>query len=202
MTKFRKLIKGEPSGLIHNHSETIVRLFQKIASEYIYQKKDARKPNTNLIKYNLVKLGHELKYRVYANGLTPEQSQEQFEKYGFVGREFLYDVHWYIDKDGEFYTPENVSLVVESELGDRRKGDTSKSPNPAVKFDFQKLLLANAELRLMIFKVKNLKQLQQLNTYFDNAINAYKLLKKRDTFLFVCFMHDTKEMYFTEKHKK
>lgn len=202
MTTFRKLINGETNNLQHKHSDTIVRLFQEIASEYIYQKRDARKPNTNSIKYNLVKLGHTLGYRVYANGLTPEQAKEQFDEYGFVCREFLYDVHWYVDKRGEFYTPENVSLVVESELGDRRKGDTSKSPNPAVKFDFQKLLLANAELRLMVFKTKNVQHLNQLDSYFDNAIEAYSLLKKNDIFLFICFTHDSKEMYFTEKYKK
>lgn len=199
---FRTIVNGKVDNLKHKYSETLVRLFQEMSGEYIYQKREARKPNTNSIKYNLVKLGHKLGYRVYANGLTPEQVKEQFDEYGFVCREFLYDVHWYVDKVGEFYTPEHVSLVVESELGDRRKGDKSKSPNPAVKFDFQKLLLANAELRLMVFKTRSLQHLNQLNTYFDEAIKAYDLLRKNDAFLFICFVHDSKEMYYAEKFKK
>lgn len=202
MTTFRTITEGKADNLKHKYSEILVRLFQEISSEYIYQKKEARKPNTNAIKYSLVKLGHKLGYRVYANGLTPGQAKEQFDQYGFVCREFLYDVHWYIDRADEFYTPAHVSLVVESELGDRRKGDTSKSPNPAVKFDFQKLLLANAGLRLMVFKTRNLQDLNQLDAYFDNAIKNYNLLKKNDAFLFVCFMHDGKEMHYAEKFKK
>lgn len=202
MGKFRKLIDNNPTHLKHKHSKKLVQLFQKISSGYIYEKKNARKPNTNSIKYNLVKLGHRLKYSVYANGLTEEQRQEQSKKHNFICKEFLYDVHWYTDKKGSFYTPENVALVVESELGDRRKGDKSKMPNPAIKFDFQKLLLSNAELRLMIFKTKNLLHLEELDAYFEQAITAYTLLKKKSAFLFICFVHDTKELYYTEKYKK
>jgi len=46
----------------------------------------------------MVLLGHSLGYRVYANGLTDEQQKEQFEDYGFINREFLFDIHWYKDK--------------------------------------------------------------------------------------------------------
>ncbi|MBG9378414.1 non-classical export protein 1 [Panacibacter sp. DH6] len=199
---FLKAIHDQNTRLSSKYSDRILKLFIGISSAYIYEKREARKPNTNTIKYNLVKLGHELGFRVYANGLTSEQSREQFEKYGFVNREFLYDVHWYVDKKGEFYTPEDVPLVVESELGDRRKNDTSKLRSPAIKFDFQKLLFANADLRLMIFKTKNLQHLNEINLYFEKAIESFRLLEKGSAFLFICFVHDTKELYYSEKNKQ
>jgi hypothetical protein len=176
-------------------------LFVEISKTYVYAKRGARKPNSNAIKYNMVKLGHQLGYRVYANGLTETQKQEQFDNYKFINREFLFDIHWYKDKKDEYYMPERISLVAESELGDRRKGDQSKLKNPAVMFDFQKLLVANAELRLLIFKVKDRTELYALEQYFERSIAAYKLLEKDSIFLFACFQHDTKELLYCEKYK-
>jgi len=149
----------------------------------------------------MVKLGHKLGYRVYANGLYDEQKKEQFDLHNFVNREFLFDIHWYKDKKDEYYMPETISLVAESELGDRRKGDMSKLKNPAVMFDFQKLLVANAELRLLIFKVKNIEELYALETYYEKSIAAYKLLEKGSIFLFACFVQETREFLYCEKFK-
>ena len=201
MTDFKNIINGNTSGLRHKYSKKIVLLFDEISNTYVYAKRNARKPNSNAIKYNMVKLGHELGYRVYANGLTEEQKKEQFDKYKFVNREFLFDIHWYKDKKKEYYMPEIISLVAESELGDRRKGDQSKLKNPAVMFDFQKLLVANAELRLLIFKAKSRIELEALEKYFEKSIAAYKLLQKGSIFLFTCFLHDTKELVYCEKYK-
>jgi hypothetical protein len=201
MKTFEKLSLDKTAKLKNPLAIKLLKMFEDVSAKYIYEKRNARRPNSNCIKYNLVKLGHELNYRVYANGLTPEQCDEQSQKYKFVCREFLYDIHWYKDIDGKFYTPETVALVAESELGDTRKGDLSKQRNPAIKFDFQKLLMANAELRLMIVKVYKSNHLAELNDYFEDAIREYKLLKKGSCFLFICFVHDTKELFYAEKYK-
>lgn len=201
MTDFRRTSAGRATGLQHKYSNKIIRLLYEISTGYIYAKSNARKPNSNAIKYNMVKLGHKLGYRVYANGLNDEQKKEQLDLHKFVNREFLFDIHWYKDKKNEFYMPETISLVAESELGDRRKGDMSKLKNPAVMFDFQKLLVANAELRLLIFKVKNITELDALETYFEKSIAAYKLLEKGSIFLFACFVHETRELLYCEKFK-
>lgn len=202
MTAFRQVTEGKTIDLKHKYSDKIVLLFDKLSNEYFKTIKESRKPRTNLIKYNLVKLGHILGYRVYANGLTKEQLEEQKEKYDFINREFLFDIHWYTDKSNEHYMPETLSLVAESEIGDRRKGDKSKIKNPAVMFDFQKLLVTNAEIRLLIFKTKNLKELNALDSYFEKSIETYKHLEKKSAFLFLCFEHQTKSLYYTEKFKK
>jgi len=202
VTDFKNISSGKIEGLKHKYSRKIILLFNKISSKYVYANKNARKPNSNSIKYNMVILGHKLGYKVYANGLTEEQRIEQFDNYKFVNREFLFDIHWYKEKSKEFYMPTKISLVAESELGDRRKGDQSKLKNPAVMFDFQKLLVANAELRLLIFKAKSRSELDALEMYFDKSISAYKLLERGSIFLFACFLHETKELLYCEKYKK
>jgi hypothetical protein len=116
MKTFRQLSNNKTTDLKHKYSNKIVLLFDKLSNEYFKTIKESRKPRTNLIKYNLVKLGHKLGYRVYANGLTKEQLAEQREKYGFVNREFLFDVHWYKDKKKEHYMPETLSLVSSFQL--------------------------------------------------------------------------------------
>lgn len=201
MSDFKPVENFQNQKLKHKYSKKILEALTNISKNYIYQKKDARKPNSNQIKYNFIKLGHELGYKVYANGLDEYQKAEFFESNKFVNREFLFDIHWYKDIEQEFYIPETVSLVVESELGDRRKGDVSKLRNPAVMFDFQKLLMANAELRLLIFKVKNTSELIVLNEYFEKAISSFKLLPKKSIFLFGCFNHENNRLYFCEKIK-
>lgn len=185
----------------HENSAQIIKTFTDLSKNYIFEKKNARRPNSRSIKYALSKLGQQSGFRVYANGLSEEQQKELFDQYQFVNREFLYDIHWYTDVENEYYMPDRVILIAESELGDRRKGDKSGEKNPAVKFDFQKLLMGNAELRLMIFKTKNMAELDKLNDYFDKAINYYRHLQKGAVFLFLCFVHDTKELHYAEKYK-
>lgn len=201
MSGFRVVDNSSITGLKYKDSEKIIEALTEVSKNYIYQKREARKPNSNQIKCSLIRLGHTLGYKVYANGLNGEQKKYFFENNGFINREYLFDIFWYKEVKDEHYITETVSLVGESELGDRRKGDLSKSKNAAVKFDFQKLLVANAELRLLIFKVKNESELNDLNEYFDKAIVAYKLLQKGSILLFACFNHEKKELLYCEKVK-
>ena len=99
---------------------------------------------------------------------------------------------WYKDKKDEDSIIEKISLVAESELSPKFS---------SVKIDFQKLLVANAELRLLIFTAKSQKQLERLKSHFDKAISNYQLLEKGSAFLFACFLHDKKELLYCEKYK-
>ncbi len=201
METFKRITEYRTSDLTDRYARKILTSFKKVYAEYIYQRRQARKPNSMLIKHTLVNLGHKLKFRVYANGLRDDLLNDQCDKYGFVNREFLYDVHWYKDKKDCHYMPETIPLVVESELGDRRKGDRSGCKSPAVMFDFQKLLVANAELRMLVFKVYQQTELAKLNEYFEEAIRTYRLIAKGSAFFFVCFDHSSKMIYYCEKVK-
>ena len=96
-------------------------------------------------------LGHELGFKTSIGGFP-----EQFEP------EWLFDVVWYIENsNGQLL---NVPLVVESEW-DKKYG--------GIKYDFEKLLLANAERRLMICQAKESYQINLIENLL-NAVNVYK----------------------------
>lgn len=99
---------------------------------------------------------------------------------GFNGKyenEWLYDLIWYInDEKGNL---KNLPLVVESEW--------SRSFND-IKYDFEKLLVTNAEHWLFICNSKP-DQIDELFTYFKNAVKTYSLLNTGSRFL-IAIMDD------------
>ena len=86
----------------------------------------------------------------------------------------------------------NTLLVVESEWAYKRPKDKIDDKHGAIKYDFQKLLLSNAKLKLMIFRVsgktkQDIKQkLIELYNYFNNAIDKYEQMESGE-FLFIAF---------------
>jgi hypothetical protein len=171
---------------------------------------------TNQIKYELIRLGYERGFCAYAclKKKSRSDAQQKFIKkkvdeinkiiqpfiieFGLTGhkfsnREWLYDIHWYRDMPNTHYMPEILELVAESEFDNKRPSDTSNGRYSAVKYDFQKLLVSNANLRLMIFSVKNVNEdlysTNGLAKYFSEAIEFYsdKQLLPNSRFLFVCY---------------
>lgn len=175
---------------------------------------------TNQIMEALTLLGDQKRgikphYRVYSHGLsgpfqrkhTKFQNGKRRKKFRNV--EWLYDLHWYREIVPTCYKLSQMPLVAESEWewirNEERKKNKKKKhkgddPYGAVKYDFQKLLVANAELRLMIFKKRVREYAQRnkkvkpktaekcnkdLDEYFFSVIEKYKHLKKGSKFLFV-----------------
>lgn len=113
--------------------------------------------------------------------ITPkimEAFKEKGEKLGYIFRpqphksEFLYDIIWL-----ERNPKGNISkaaLALESELG--------YGWDKEIKKDFEKLLLTNAELRVMIC-FHHPHSLEELKNYATEAFNGYKLLQKGDRLL-------------------
>ncbi|HWZ21618.1 MAG TPA: hypothetical protein VNW06_03130 [Cytophagaceae bacterium] len=161
-----------------------------------------RPQRTRLIKETLTNLGDSTlkdkkSFKVYSHGLSNELRQSHGGKYKNV--EWLYDLHWYTEADDP-YLPTTLPLVMECEWHQKRKGD-SKVPYSGIKYDFQKLLVANSELRLMIFLIKKEDDLLELDQYFDRAIENYKHLEKKSRFLFIAFDEKIKGFHYTEKIK-
>ena len=95
---------------------------------------------TQRIKEQLIQIGHRQDYMACASEI-PDNAQEECQP---DWPEWLYDVTWldgHNDGAGERFTVYRVPLVAEIEWGN--KGD--------VWDDFQKLPIARAELRVMIF---------------------------------------------------
>lgn len=118
----------------------------------------------------------------------------------FVNREWLYDLLWYQEDNNEGYCPINFSLIVESEWEKRRREGKRGDLYSGIKYDFQKLLLSNSGLRLMIFKISKEEELNQLSEYFNNAIIRYTPLQKGE-FLFIAFHDKKKSFHYYYKEK-
>lgn len=77
---------------------------------------------------------------------------------------WLYDMVWYEVEDDSENKLVRIPLVVESEWNISLR---------SIKYDFEKLLVANAGLRLMICQARTNKKELTLD-YFEKAIKAYK----------------------------
>ncbi len=94
---------------------------------------------------------------------------------GYSDNEWLYDFVWYKVDANEYL--QEVVLVAESEWALNLN---------EVKYDFEKLLLANAGLRLMVCEAK-IDKTEEYKQYFKEAIAVYKQGKIGDTFLIAIF---------------
>jgi hypothetical protein len=180
----------------HEHSIKIIEQFKPSILSLFFTEKN-RGPRTQIVKTELAMLGHQLGFKVYANHL----SKANVKKIGnnFNDTEWMYDVHWYTEHD--HYSTTSLELAVESEWESRRNEDKSEDAYSGIKYDFQKLLITNASLRLMIFKVGQEEELETLYTYFKVAIEGYRSLIEGDTFLFIAFHNKSKSFYYTELRK-
>ena len=125
------------------------------------------------LKKRIAELGTRKGYKITVGGFGDE----------FAG-EWLYDLVWFVeDKNGDLT---NVPLIVESEWDKKFSG---------IKFDFEKLLVGNAERRLMICQSSK-KDMNELFSKFKNAIDKFQE-NKNDRFLFAVLNYDTdNEFYF------
>ena len=96
--------------------------------------------------------------------------------------EWLYDLIWYIENSSVKLN--HIPLAVESEWDLHDDG---------IKYDFEKLLIANAELKLMICQVYPSRK-EKVLQYFQEAIQAYELGKTGERFLIAIL--DTEEEIF------
>lgn len=199
---------GERVKLPISIERKIVRKLGKFRSE-IFQ--ELRKSNTLLVKKSLIQLGQKLKYKPYASGLS--EAKEFLETCSpFIQRELLYDLIWCTEDDDSYFSIKTLNLAVECEWSPTWKskrnllGDAywklRETPYSGFKYDFQKLLLCNAELRLMIVQIANEDDLIPLNTYFNDAIQNYTLLPKGSRFLFLAFCSKEEKLFYKEITKE
>ncbi len=159
--------------------------------------------------------------RVYSNGideviyneiakLLKKNTSYEKVKDKLRGNEWLYDIHWYLDEgDGkgekeinndhpkkypvDQYCPTGFPLAVECEW---------KEIEAEIKFDFQKLLFCNADLRLMIFRRREFKNIGSLSEYFIRAIEKYPKLCRGSRFAFVVFLEESGSIMYSTYRKE
>lgn len=116
---------------------------------------------TEMLVAKLGRLGVANQFKVCASGFRGE-----FEK------EWLYDIVWY-NVEGHDEWLSRIPLVVECEW--------NKEPEE-IKYDFEKLLVSNAEHRLMICYVHEANR-KRIWDCFQNCIRNYLHLVKGDRFM-------------------
>lgn len=163
-----------------------------------------RREKTTMVMELLTRVGDTLECKVYSHSLSEGFRQNSNNK--FVNREWLYDLVWYKDDLDKFYIMKNTLLVVESEWAYKRPKDKIDDKYGAIKYDFQKLLLSNAKLKLMIFRVSGKtkqdieQKLIELYNYFNNAIDKYEQMESGE-FLFIAFCDKEKSFYYWYRSK-
>ena len=154
-----------------NYIEEIKELLTAFVKDAHDQKIKGDANWTYEIKKRLGELGLSKGYDVCASGF-----RDYFEA------EWLYDLVWYIEegKDDNRRLID-IPLVVESEWNMR--------PD-YIRYDFEKLLAANAELKLMICYVHEDNR-EKMLTYFIDSVAKYLRGREGDTFLIAILDYDT-----------
>lgn len=128
------------------------------------------------IKKRLAELGRRYEYKTCTSGFKDECDSE-----------WLYDLVWYKEEgEGDSKTLIDVPLVLESEWN---------ILFPPIKYDFEKLLVANARLKVMICQSNNINKEHRLN-YFRDAVAKYQINKNDDVYLIALLDYHTEEFYF------
>lgn len=165
---------------------------------------DSKKLLTKAVKNVLIDCGHgdNNKYKVYANGFSVEEAQIIAKKTGkFVNREWLYDIHWYIDVPNENYMPQEFILACECEWSKNQTTNWQQNKRD-IGYDFQKLLFCNARFRVFICRIHKEIVLPELGNYFDRAIQFFKNLSPGSNFICICYSRESKKMFYREFSKK
>ncbi|MBP9989839.1 MAG: hypothetical protein KBT45_00175 [Bacteroidales bacterium] len=167
-------------------------------------KKSKRDENTKKVKSGLCTLGMKLKYSCYTNRLDSKRAEELShiateQKVYFKNTEWLYDLIWY--KECWDYTISELGLAVESEWQYHRNKETDRNNfYPAVRYDFQKLVIGTAKINLMIFKQPKSKAsatsteelLKQFDYYVRQQLAKYQPKVSNRQFICVAYKHDMK----------
>jgi len=179
---------------IRMHRIIVRELGRELPSFFAFAEK-IRSSQTTWIVDKLGWLGkNRFNYNSYAHSHSPEHCQTNGGP--FKNAEWLFDLHWYTEGKVP-YTTTNLHLAVECEWQQKRKKDKANAFS-GIKYDFQKLMVTNAEYRLMIFKISHLSDLEVLDIYFAGNIQNYRQLPSGARFLFIAFYKRKKTFYYQE----
>jgi hypothetical protein len=121
---------------------------------------------TKYIKRQLINIGDKYNYKTCTSGVEGADT------------EWLYDLVWY--KSNHEKNLEHISLIVECEW--LRTLDD-------IRYDFEKLLLANCNLKLMICQ-DGRETLDNLKAYFSKSIRAFKNITNDCIYMVAIFEND------------
>lgn len=130
---------------------------------------------TSEMKEIIGDIGRDNKYEVCATGFPDKFSSE-----------WLFDITWYLNDSNGNLT--DVPLVLESEWGPKIE---------EIKYDFEKLLVANAKYKVMIFQGST-DDIPNIIDQLKQSIKNFKLIKKQDRYLFIAYDWNIGEFIFDQ----
>lgn len=151
-----------------------------------------KKTDTVALNKMVASVANEYGLSTWALGLNKYEDAGRDDAH-ISGHEWLYDLVCY-RYDNEHYALNDTILVVESEWKGKRYASMGNDGNDTygeVKYDFQKLLLSNADVKLLVYKNHNRKDgaTESLKQYFQRRIDNYRQGRASDFFLFACYSH-------------
>jgi hypothetical protein len=134
-------------------------ILNSLADEIYKDKLENKKKNwTNLIKKKFSEYGSSLGYEVMVSKTERNKS------------EWLFDMVWFASKNGHI---DHVYLVLESEFEPRIYNIIE---------DFNKLLVARAEVRVMIFARRKTYQVEETFRDIEERIKSFSQTMRGDTY--------------------
>jgi hypothetical protein len=140
---------------LHEIEEWILKALNLFSDSYFNQANRSGEFVTYNIKEIIGNYGHSKGFDVCACGFP-----------GHFDSEWMYDLVWY--NEDETKKLKSVELVLESE---------QTYGIPAIKFDFEKLLIANTKYRIMIC-LAGMTSIEEIKSYCSKAVNCYTQLSK------------------------
>ena len=150
--------------------------------------------DTLALNKEIASLAQEFDISSWALGLKQYDDSGR-DKAHISGHEWLYDMVCY-KYENEHYALNDTILVMESEWKGKRTasdGHDDNDPYGEVKFDFQKLLLSNADIKLMVYRKHGDKSRTDIDLehYFQRRIDNYR--QGATTALFIFARYSGKE---------
>lgn len=159
-----------------NHIEEIISLLEGFEKEAHANNLKGDANWTYEIKKRLMVLGENHQYKTCASGFRDECEPE-----------WLYDMVWYNEEgSGENARLINVPLVLESEWNLHFN---------FIKYDFEKLLVANSPLKVMICQCSEETKQERLD-YFKDAIGKYQHRAGDERYLIALLDYETEKFCF------
>ncbi len=122
---------------------------------------------TAAIKRSLITLGTTKGYKICTSGFPDE-----------CDREWLFDLVWYRNEPQEHLR--EIGLIVESEW--------SRDPS-AIKFDFEKLLIAKSPIKVMVFQDYNDNR-RELFALLETGVHTFQTEPSGEKYVLLCYQND------------
>lgn len=147
---------------------------------------------------------------IWAGGVEKEMKEkDNVDITHICGHEWLYDLIIYRFRQNEHYALNHTILTMESEWGGLRPKNKRNDGNDyygEVKFDFQKLLVSNADILLMVYKQQIKKESNavdnELNQYFQKTIDNCQNVKDNSIFVFAKYIDSDSPHFLIHTYQK